>query len=380
MILCCDQTDSNSTLLRLYQNPSGEWVEESLIDLEDLLLTDRPTITHIIADREEVFEVGRMTQFVSGLRGGELYVALCSQPKCNYPYTRTYGQRDASARQTVFRSTDGGVTWSDFGQIGGDDKIVGSFGSDHVLVATPSNEWFTLPGFNSVYPPEDSGSDYAIIAGDGKMVWASTLEIELAPQLNLNHAEYPNALGLRQSVALPSTGETVVEWLWTDPDSGRTLTLLEVLDDAQHAVGIFAWRYSHRLAAPVSDTILLMRSAYHSRELPDEFGAIGPQHVWSMLDLADGVLYPIRGDLLPAARTLAPVAVQTGPFARVVNTRSCLNLRSSPGLDAPKVACLADGVLLRHASVAVTNQDVEWLQVTAPDGTEGWAATEFLEY
>jgi len=59
---------------------------------------------------------------------------------------------------------------------------------------------------------------------------------------------------------------------------------------------------------------------------------------------------------------------------------STLRLRSSPGLDAAKLACLADDVLLRHDSSVVTNQDVEWLQVTAPDGTPGWAATKFLEY
>jgi len=59
---------------------------------------------------------------------------------------------------------------------------------------------------------------------------------------------------------------------------------------------------------------------------------------------------------------------------------SSVNLRSSPGLDAAKVACVADGVLLRHDSSVVTNQDIEWLQVTAPDGTPGWAATNFLEY
>jgi hypothetical protein len=73
-------------------------------------------------------------------------------------------------------------------------------------------------------------------------------------------------------------------------------------------------------------------------------------------------------------------AVQTGPFVRIDGTGSCLNLRASPGLDSDKVDCFADGVLLNHNRSVVTNQDIEWLNVTAPDGTQGWASTEFLEY
>jgi hypothetical protein len=120
---------------------------------------------------------------------------------------------------------------------------------------------------------------------------------------------------------------------------------------------------------------------------PTLFGAepvgIGLVYLPVRIDLNGATFHPIVDPFIGGGYGTGRnhvIAVQTGPFARVDGTRSCLNLRTAPGLDAAKIACLADGVLLRHDSVAVTNQGIEWLAVTTPDGTQGWAATEFLEY
>jgi len=72
------------------------------------------------------------------------------------------------------------------------------------------------------------------------------------------------------------------------------------------------------------------------------------------------------------------VAVQTGPFARVVNTGSCLNMRDAPSLESNVITCIADGVLLRIESEEQTTPG--WLEVATPSGARGYASTLYLEY
>lgn len=68
-------------------------------------------------------------------------------------------------------------------------------------------------------------------------------------------------------------------------------------------------------------------------------------------------------------------AVQTGPFARVTGTGSCLNIRTDPSVSAEVLTSMADSVLLRETS------DVSdgWVSVMTPGGTQGWASLSFLQ-
>lgn len=68
-------------------------------------------------------------------------------------------------------------------------------------------------------------------------------------------------------------------------------------------------------------------------------------------------------------------AVQTGPFARVTGTGSCLNIRTDPSVSAEVLTCMADGVLLRETS----DVSAGWMSVITPGGTQGWASLAFLE-
>lgn len=71
--------------------------------------------------------------------------------------------------------------------------------------------------------------------------------------------------------------------------------------------------------------------------------------------------------------------VQRGPFARVVNTGSCLNIRDAPSLDSNVLTCATDGVLLRDQGETAETDGVTWARVVTPVGVEGWAATVYLE-
>jgi hypothetical protein len=72
-------------------------------------------------------------------------------------------------------------------------------------------------------------------------------------------------------------------------------------------------------------------------------------------------------------------AVLQGPFARVVDTGSCLNVRAEPGMTADVLACAADGVLLRDTGESREVDGATWRRVATPAGIEGWASEEFLE-
>ena len=72
-------------------------------------------------------------------------------------------------------------------------------------------------------------------------------------------------------------------------------------------------------------------------------------------------------------------AVVRGPFARVVNTGSCLNVRAEPAMTASALTCAADGVLLRDTGETQEIDGVAWLRVVTSAGAEGWASSQYLE-
>jgi hypothetical protein len=115
--------------------------------------------------------------------------------------------------------------------------------------------------------------------------------------------------------------------------------------------------------------------------------AAGPQanvvgYVPALVDLEEGSIQPIAGLFAapnsPSGRNHV-VAVMHGPFARVVYTGSCLNIRAEPAADATVLDCAADSVLLRDTGETRLVGDVTWLRVTTPSGVEGWASTQYLE-
>ena len=72
-------------------------------------------------------------------------------------------------------------------------------------------------------------------------------------------------------------------------------------------------------------------------------------------------------------------AVLHGPFARVVNTGSCLSVRAQLAMAANALTCAADGVLLRDTGETREVEGVIWCRVVTPAGVEGWASAQYLE-
>lgn len=73
------------------------------------------------------------------------------------------------------------------------------------------------------------------------------------------------------------------------------------------------------------------------------------------------------------------VTGRVGAFARVTNLdgpTDCLNIREAPSTEAPITTCVRANVLLP----AGERGDSPWTNVYTPDGTQGWASTDYLAF
>ena len=92
--------------------------------------------------------------------------------------------------------------------------------------------------------------------------------------------------------------------------------------------------------------------------------------------------WPVRlpFDVFRPGDTLVPVAVQLGPFLRVVVVGDdCLPLRAEPSLEAAELACVAERVLLTDLDEAMEIDGTTWRRARTPAGIEGWADSRYLE-
>jgi hypothetical protein len=99
------------------------------------------------------------------------------------------------------------------------------------------------------------------------------------------------------------------------------------------------------------------------------------------MDLDAGTIHPIPQPFVDQkifGRNRV-VAVQHGPFARVVSTGDCLNVRAEPSARAEILRCYVDGVLLQDLGETREADGTTWARVKAPGGLEGWASVAYLE-
>ena len=98
-------------------------------------------------------------------------------------------------------------------------------------------------------------------------------------------------------------------------------------------------------------------------------------------DPVTGEEWPIRlpYEVLRSGDILLPLAVQRGPFLRVVDVADCLPVLSDPSLDAEELACAAERVLLTDLGEASEVDGRTWHRVRTPSGIEGWADGRGLE-
>jgi len=117
-----------------------------------------------------------------------------------------------------------------------------------------------------------------------------------------------------------------------------------------------------------------------------EPGHYAMNFVPAIFDLEAGEAHPLAGPFqeLPLSGRNYIRAIVHGPFARVVDTGACLNVRAEPAMAEPAMAasvlaCAADSVLLRDTGETREVEGTAWRRVVTPAGVEGWASSQYLE-
>ncbi len=92
-------------------------------------------------------------------------------------------------------------------------------------------------------------------------------------------------------------------------------------------------------------------------------------------------LPPSPTPLLPATDTAVPLPTDTPqPATAIVQSGVGVWLRSIPSTDGEQVEWLLDGTILELLPGLESDGELDWQQVRAPSGSEGWVAVPFIVY
>lgn len=388
----CWYCDGPATgLKRVYRNPLGEIVSDVLLDPAALGYVDA-----------EGNSQGLMGLYSTG-DGSWIVVGVCSAGYCGH-----LGFPTEDARTAILESHDGGVTWSEVAELQGaywvEAGIPGHRGGPNfpakdgqVIVSGPlpidggsyTHAYTNLATGEALTPPplpsgfSDNNSQSLAVMPGGELLW-------ILDGSRLRAADGTNLLQLGPSphivppLAADSNGTRwAIPWIadFGNAPSPHYLTLTDT--NGLIIRTLVSERYISYGPNAHADVL------YGNAEVDPEplRGALG-EPPWTfmpvMIILNEATYHPIldpfTGKEFLYGRNRI-VAVQRGPFARVANTDgSCLNVRAPAGLDAMIFGCVAEGVLLQITHEHNHVDGVDWAHVVTPDGLQGWAAAEYLEY
>ncbi len=368
-------------LRRYYRDPSGT------MRTDDLLLS----VFSETGDAETRGLVG----VVPGPNSGDLAAGLC--------HGWCYGGWQPVS---VVRSEDGGITWEAVARVdeGSWGTVVGIV-NEGVLVR-PGLEYgygipFVVPASASTEPlriPPELEEDASFSVGyfgavsvvlgvgrDGRAFWnlhgsaASFLAVPLPSELEVD----------RRGVQLLRHGEVdelVVPWSSVGGEGflgfvGVPFGDIRAVYRWEDDDGIFGVSITRWLTETVAIGWVRVEASAFLPDAPEGFVTGVP----AVVDFEAGTVSPIEEFLRFLATKTGgpfPITASIGPFARIVDSDTCLNVRAAPALDPEGaiLACYSDGVLLRTTMVSAEGDGRIWLAVTTPNGESGWAAAEFLEY
>ena len=300
------------------------------------------------------------------------------------------GDATPDAQQTLYRSTDGGITWQRLGALDGSYYVV-ALRAEGILLFSPPGahvqreaRYDLFPNGEPLEPPPGASRHSLILSGD-EVVWAT----EDGRLLRSDGSEY---LAIGEGNFAPSFASS-----WKiDLDPEGTRIALTYWLEQQHHLGLFSVDRRSRTAfsTPTQlsvggwlDSNLLIGSAsipaeYLSTPVSENYSEFHNGTLPVLIDLEARLIHPIPHPFLDLSSTGRRQLVQVvlhGPFARVVNTGGCLDVRQEPAPAAAVLACAADGVLLRDTGETQEADGAAWRRVVTPAGVEGWASSQFLE-
>jgi hypothetical protein len=360
-------------LYRLYRDASGQLRTDALFTLEALGLP-----LHRGNNEEAWANESYITGIALSDDASEIAAGVCTRGYCG-----GLGFPTADAQTTLYRPLDGGVTWAEIAAMDGGAWVVAVV-KDGVVVPGPhgteeeSAPKFSLfPGGEPVQPPSGANSwPFALLGGE--LVWRTEdgrlLRSDGSEAMALGEGVYVG------DIVADAGGERfAVSWYTDRPSSQNRIGVFS--RDGQ-PISAFSLSDSARVGGWLSDTLVAGNATVPQGLLPTpEPGSYAMNFVPAIFDLEAGEAHPLAGPFheLPLSGRNYVRAVPHGPFARVVNTGACLNVRQAPGTSAPVLACAADDVLLKDTGETREVDGAIWQRVVTPAGLEGWASSQYLE-
>ena len=303
---------------------------------------------------------------------------------CVYGYCGGMGGPTANAEVWLFRSQDGGVTWSDYGHLPRPETILGWLGPGSVLTSYYEDESATVsytvrPSGEVVRPPVNIPNTWPVVTSSGEVLWSSK-EGRLFFSDGRTYVAAQGGVSFGRPVR--SDKGDLLPFFWDGNDS-YYLAQLKADGSVRRALVATSWINPEQWLPPVESryilgTVNVPQEELWRHEVPGQFAGVLP----ALIDLVSGTAAVYAEPFLQPPFLNGRnhvVAVQRGPFARVVNTGDCLNVRDAPSTSGNILACLADGVLVRDSADVSQADGTTWAHVTTPSGTEGWVSTEYLE-
>jgi hypothetical protein len=368
----CWQCDGPTTgLERVYRDPSRTLRAETLFSPEHLGLPPRVMQTDKGPQEEEPI----ITGFALTADASRIVVSVCTRGMC----LEMGGPPSTDAQTTLFQSTDGGIIWRAL------DVLDGGFGAR----AITANRLLLIhfggpyegngpryqfhPSGETVEPPAGAVTWRPFPAPFGDLLWGTddgrVLRTDGSEFLALDLP--PSAEIIDLAVQPEPAPQTAVVWFEEEGASGS------------YYLGLVEPEGRFRKVYRTGDLVLLGgwldALVYGNAGVQPERLPVPPPQFYlawlpAALDLQGGAAAPILEPFLERQGRNLVQAIVEGPFARVVGTGSCLNVRAEPSMSSVVLACAADDVLLQDIG-----QSGHWLHVATPAGEVGWAAADYLE-
>ena len=367
--------DSYPVLLwRVYRDPDG------VLRRDDLFANARSQLGDLA-----------IVDWAADERMGEIVFVACPAGRC-----RGTGVGGWAGEFDVYRSTDGGISWVTFGTVPAmtfpaaviPEGVVMSEFQGRDDDERPVQRYFVHPSGAELKPPAPN-TEPRLVPGLG-IVWEPTYmdrkfgaePVYDASGKVLDAAAFAPNLEARL-MARAGDGSLYGAWQYVldrPADPHPPSAYVGRVDGSGKPVSL----YLNRVVVPwfgpyYAGPGLVIGNA----ELKAPAGSARPFDVPAVLiDLGTGSAAPLReldqfieGYEQPIVR-----ATVVAKVARVATGQDCLNVREAASRSAPSIACYRDGVLLFERGEAVIAEGMTWVPVTTPEGKDGWASGEFLEW
>ena len=330
---------------------------------------------------------GSFYTFAADFVQGVMYAGACTQGSCG-----PESDVSADSQNVALRSTDGGVTWGEFGSLAAGATFAGVLSDGRLLVrGSPPDftAYFFGDGGERPAPPPAPFEGFAFVDASGTLFWRDRAGEQLYDESGAEIVlELPAGSTLPMIFDRSGGGDPWATWVGADGRAAFGRFDAGAAPDAWELAG--SWTGGELPVDPVQLmpglASVAARATYPEEPcFPPGCDVDSPPRIpaveAAIVDLQAGVIHPIpelsdglSGNSHPFLRAI----VANVPYMTVDTPGDCLNLRDAPSASGAIITCVADRVIVRQNGNAETADGTVWQPVRLWDGREGWVAEEFL--